>query len=99
MGMRHRVSRIVFAVLVAAALGSSGCLAHKGTLSGHRTTPPITLPPPGSVPTELNPVSLPEYVIEPPDVIRIEARLKITKPDARLAEINKRLGEANVPED
>ena len=97
--MHRRVSRIVFAVLVAAALGSSGCLAHKGNLSGHRTTPPITLPPPGSVPTELNPVSLPEYVIEPPDVIRIEARLKVTRPDARLAEINKRLGEANVPED
>lgn len=32
----------------------------------------IGLPPPGSVPTELGKVTLPEYVIEPPDVLRIE---------------------------
>lgn len=97
--MHHRVSRIVFAGLIAAALGSGGCLTHKGNLSGHHTTPPITLPPPGSVPTELNPVTLPEYVIEPPDVIRIEARLKVAKPDPELKRIDEELAKAKTDEE
>ncbi len=89
--MHRRVCRVVFVVAVFAAVaGSSGCLAPRGNVGG-RNAPPITLPPPGSVPTELNPVTLPEYVIEPPDVIRIEAREKVVKPDARLKEINEEL--------
>lgn len=32
----------------------------------------VTLPAPGTVPTALNKVSLPEYVIEPPDLLAIE---------------------------
>jgi polysaccharide export outer membrane protein len=44
---------------------------------GPRQPPaPIVVPPEGTVPVELKKVTLPEYVIEPPDVIRIEALIR-----------------------
>lgn len=98
--MDRRTLRTVIAVALAVgALGSAGCLTPRANTPGKHTTPPITLPPPGSVPTELNPVSLPEYVIEPPDVITIEARLKeITKEEAdKLAELRKELRKGDLP--
>lgn len=100
--MDRRTLRTVVAVALAAGvLGSAGCLTPRANMPGNHATPPITLPPPGSVPTELNPVSLPEYVIEPPDVITIEARLKeITKEESdRLAELRKELRKADLPAD
>lgn len=66
-------------------------------LTGHHT-PPITLPAPGSVPTELNPVTLPEYVIEPPDVLTIEARIKQVNVPARLTKVREML-KTNKDED
>jgi polysaccharide biosynthesis/export protein len=39
----------------------------------------IMVPPAGSVPNELSAVTLPEYVIEPPDVLQIEAVLRVVK--------------------
>ncbi len=97
--MYSRTIRTVVAVVVAAGvLGSAGCLTPRAHLPGHPTTPPITLPAPGSVPTELNPVTLPEYVIEPPDVLVVEARVKKVDVPDRLVKVRGWL-KANKDED
>lgn len=98
--MSHsRTIRAVVAVAVAAGvLGSAGCLTPRAHLSGKQVTPPITLPAPGSVPTELNPVTLPEYVIEPPDVLVVEARVKKVDVPDRLVKVRGWL-KANKDED
>lgn len=51
---------------------------HRGAnfQPGPRQAPLVAVPPPGTVPAELAKVTLPEYVIEPPDVIRIEVYLR-----------------------
>lgn len=86
--MDSRTIRTVVAVAVAAGvLGSAGCLTPRAHLPGKPITPPITLPAAGSVPTELNPVTLPEYVIEPPDVLVIEARVKKVEVPERLVKV------------
>jgi len=97
--MHSRTIRTVLvAALAAGVLGSAGCMTPRPHLTGH-TAPPITLPAPGSVPTELNPVTLPEYVIEPPDVLTIEARLKRVKPNAKIEELEEKLkGKDLTPE-
>lgn len=41
----------------------------------HHGSQVVPLPPPGAVPTELTKVTLPPYVIEPPDVLLIEVKL------------------------
>lgn len=56
----------------------TGCVHHRHQAN---PTPPITLPAPGTVPTELGKVTLPEYVIEPPDVLRIE--VVVREPDEK----------------
>ncbi|VTR95674.1 polysaccharide export protein : Polysaccharide export protein OS=Rhodopirellula maiorica SM1 GN=RMSM_04496 PE=4 SV=1: Poly_export: Poly_export [Gemmata massiliana] len=61
-------------ILVAAVLAGSGCLS-----AGPRT--PITPPP--DLPRELVKVSLPDYRVEPPDVLLIEAVRAIPKPPYR----------------
>lgn len=45
---------------------------------------PVFQPGPADIPRELNKVSLPEYVIEPPDVLIIEARKAVPKPPYRM---------------
>jgi len=55
---------------------SVGVGCHGPRLAAHRPDPPITVPEPGTVPNELNPVNLPEYVIEPPDVLIVQVRLR-----------------------
>jgi polysaccharide export outer membrane protein len=90
--MTSRTVRTVFAVALAVgALGSAGCLTPRSHLTARHATPPITLPAPGSVPTELNPVTLPEYVIEMPDVLVIEARIKEARQQKRVETISKML--------
>lgn len=76
---RRTVRRWVAGTLTAAAVGGVGCVGSHPRLGEHRHTPPIVVPPAGSVPTELNMVSLPEYVIEPPDVLLIEAVTRSVK--------------------
>ena len=93
---RQTIRTVVVVALAAAAVGSAGCMTPKSHLAGRNATPPITLPAPGSVPTELNPVTLPEYVIEPPDVITIEARIKEVRPNPRLEEVVKELRKADL---
>jgi polysaccharide export outer membrane protein len=63
MDVRPTLSRwcVTFVAVVVAA---SGCVHTKGGL--------VTVPPEGTVPTELNPVILPRYVIAPPDVLYIQ---------------------------
>lgn len=67
--------------MIAVALGLAvgvGCTNPKGGPRpfSHTKQPPVNMPAPGSVPTELNPVSLPEYVVEPPDVLVINAVIR-----------------------
>lgn len=56
----------------------------------HHDSSVAMIPPPGAVPRELDKVTLPEYVIEPPDVLRIEAVIRVpdekdpTKPTDQL---------------
>ena len=59
------------------AILNAGC-ANAPIRSKHGTAEmqDVGMPAPGSVPTELAMVNLPEYVIEPPDVLLIEARLR-----------------------
>jgi polysaccharide export outer membrane protein len=66
--MRTRMSRRrawTAAVLAGMGLGGTGC---------HTTQPMILPPAEGTVPSELHKVTLPPYVIEPPDVLLIEIR-------------------------
>lgn len=60
--------------LLALMLVGVGC-AHN-TVHRRESGATITVPSPGQVPVELDPVSLPEYVIEPPDVISINAVIR-----------------------
>lgn len=73
---RGDLRRLTAGLLAAAGLVASGCV-HTGV--GH-TTPPITVPAAGTVPRELEKVALPEYVIEPPDVLQIEV-YQYTRPE------------------
>jgi polysaccharide export outer membrane protein len=75
--MGRRTIRGVLTLCVLTWVAASvGCMGHHPRLAAHSPNPPIAVPPPGSVPTALNMVALPEYVIEPPDVLTIEAVLK-----------------------
>jgi polysaccharide export outer membrane protein len=56
-----------------------GCVGPNARMIGPHSSGQIMLSPPGAVPNELNAVTLPEYVIEPPDVLQIEAVLRVVK--------------------
>src|SRR5438094_7918607 len=61
------------AVLGALALAGGGCVhGHPHQVPG----PPIEVPPPGAVPRELEKITLPPYVIEPPDNLLVEVILR-----------------------
>lgn len=70
---RHRV--LVGYLALSIVLG--GC--HSGKLGSHCWAPPRSClegkvpPPPPAVPRELSKVALPDYVIEPPDILAIDA--------------------------
>ena len=74
-------------VLGLVAATGSGCVHHGGGTHGHGG-PPIAVPPPGEVPTELNKNTLPPYVVEPPDILLIEVvlRSEVENPDTKLKE-------------
>ena len=50
---------------------------HPGIAADH---PPIAVPPPGTVPVELNKITLPPYVIEAPDNLLIQVFVKARVP-------------------
>lgn len=87
---RRAIRSVCAAGLTAVLVAAVGCLHPRERNMAH-SYPTITVPPPGTVPTALNMVSLPEYVIEPPDVLRIEAVIRNSKSDSELAEINDQL--------
>jgi polysaccharide export outer membrane protein len=60
--------------------GKSGPLGH-GHFGRDAGPPTIAVPPPGSVPVELDKITLPPYVIEAPDQLLIEAFRRATVPD------------------
>jgi polysaccharide biosynthesis/export protein len=60
----------LFAGCLLAACGPAGC-AHMG--------PPVLIPAPPSVPRELSKEPLPDYVIEPPDILQIDALRLVPK--------------------
>jgi polysaccharide export outer membrane protein len=70
---RGRIRRAIAVVLTGFGLAAAGCV-HTGQHFPDGPVPaaPIAVPPPGAVPRELEKVTLPEYVIEPPDILRIE---------------------------
>ena len=76
MGRFGRYSRgTVMMLLIGLGLGSAGCVHTDGHM--HPQNAMAHVPPPGAVPRELEKVTLPEYVIEPPDVLRIEAVIRV----------------------
>lgn len=72
---RGKLRRAAAALLTGGGLAAVGC-AHTGhpihEAIAERRGGEVMLPPPGTVPAELSKATLPEYVIEPPDVLWIE---------------------------
>lgn len=75
--LRGGRNRVIVALLLAISIAESGC--HSGKLGGHYWAPPrghlaakVPAPPP-EVPRELSKVTMPDYVIEPPDILMIDA--------------------------
>ena len=96
---RKRSSKRWAAVAVLAGLGFGlvGCVHTANHTVGHQPSgdivyheSPAMMASPAGVPRELAKVTLPEYVIEPPDVLRIEAVIRVpdekdpTKPTDQL---------------
>lgn len=85
------LGRAVAVLLTVGGLAAAGCV-HTGQsplVVNPHAGPPVVVPPPGAVPTELGKVTLPEYVIEPPDTLRIEAYL-ISRPEDRKDDPNEK---------
>src|SRR5581483_6460468 len=73
-GARCKLRRAAAVLLTGVGLAAVGCVTdhpiHEA-IAEHRGGV-IAVPPPGEVPAELSKVQLPEYVIEPPDVLWIQ---------------------------
>lgn len=75
--MNARLIDLVRSIIRLAPLMSllfCGCLGMHGH-GAHLEGPMVTIPVDGNVPTELSKITLPPYVIEPPDVLLIEVYL------------------------
>jgi polysaccharide biosynthesis/export protein len=68
-------------VMLLGSMLGMGCMNR--VANGPQGPGGIVVPPAGSVPNELSAITLPEYVIEPPDVLQIEAVLRKVKPKGR----------------
>jgi polysaccharide export outer membrane protein len=79
----HQTVRGLTLLLVALAMGSSGCTAFMAPRQPVPVTPPEA-PPTSSVPRELEKVTLPRYVIEPPDILLIEGVKLVPKSPHRI---------------
>lgn len=87
--MGHGIRRLA---LIAGALlpALSGCLSPQMQDAGfgpRYAQNSIAVPAPGTVPSELNKITLPEYVIEPPDVLRIDVVVREFEKDAKTGEV------------
>jgi polysaccharide biosynthesis/export protein len=73
------------AIVASCLLGSVGCF-HTRSITGPeamspRVNGPITVPPPGTVPSELEKIALPPYVVEAPDNLLVEVVLRAKVPE------------------
>lgn len=68
-------TRWVMAALGLVLLSMTSCLGVRHQWQHHSHTETVIIPVDGSIPTELNQVTLPPYVIAPPDVLMIEVFL------------------------
>lgn len=64
------MSRLLAVLLTGVGLAATGCMNTGAGFRAHG--PVIPVPAPGTVPTELSKSNLPEYVIEPPDVLWLQ---------------------------
>ncbi len=71
-----KLTWIVLMVVLGCGFGCADTHAYQQSAASFR------VPPPGAVPRELEKISLPPYVIEPPDLLLIEVRVLIEDPDA-----------------
>jgi len=79
----HRGNRGLSWLLVAAFAASTGCTAFMEPRNPVPITPPEA-PPTSPVPRELEKVTLPRYVIEPPDILLIEGVKLVPKSPHRI---------------
>jgi polysaccharide biosynthesis/export protein len=84
---RRMIRNLMSGGLITALLAGVGCMNQERRRVG-QSYPSIALPAPGTVPTALNMVSLPEYVIEPPDALLIEVVIRNVKEDTDLKKLN-----------
>ncbi len=77
-GHRHirQLRRLVVLLVASFGLASVGCMNSAPLLAHRNDMSQIVVPPDGSVPRELAKITLPEYVIEPPDKLRIEVGIR-----------------------
>jgi polysaccharide biosynthesis/export protein len=68
-------TRVLFGLVLLCCFSAMGCVGGFHNRSPHRNASTITVPNDGSIPTELNQVTLPLYVIAPPDILMIEVFL------------------------
>jgi protein involved in polysaccharide export with SLBB domain len=80
-GHRDTIRRLVLALVTVAMYG--GCSGFLEPREPYPITPPEPSPM-STVPRELDKVSLPRYVIEPPDILMINAIKVVPKPPHRL---------------
>ncbi len=88
MRVAHSSRNWASCAVLASLLGNVGCFHAQQSLNGPealspRVTGPISVPPPGSVPTELEKITFPPYVIEAPDnlLIQVVQRAKVPDPN------------------
>ncbi|PQO28972.1 polysaccharide biosynthesis/export family protein [Blastopirellula marina] len=79
--VNSKSSTISTVTLAMAVLLAVGCATthHNATIAQNGLTPPDAAYPHGTMPRELQKVSLPEYTIEPPDILNIQAVSLIPK--------------------
>lgn len=74
------------AITASILFGGAGCFQSHHAITGPeatspRLTGPITVPPPGTVPSELEKIPLPPYVIESPDILLIDVVIRAKVPE------------------
>ena len=71
------------AILASSLLAGTGCFKHVNgpDAMSPRVTGPITVPPPGTVPSELSKITLPPYVVEAPDSLLVEVVIRAKVPE------------------
>ena len=71
-GAWNQTHRTALLALAAVGLAAAGCVHDQPFVYGAADKHAIAPPPPGTVPAELAKVTLPPYVVEPPDQLLIE---------------------------